>query len=259
MQEFGELLRHWRKTRGLSQLSLGLEADISARHLSFLETGRAQPSREMVIRLAGSLDIPLSERNTLLSAAGFAEAYSRMPLAQAAMQPVRRALEMMLANHAPYPAVVLDWDWNILMANAPQQRLAEQVVRLQPDFPDTRNILELLFDPRGYRPFIENWHQVAFTVLQRLQRERLLHQDRRSDLLARLLDYPDVPASWREISLDQQSEPMVHVVLAIGDIRLKLFSTLASFGTPIDITMQELVIEQYFPVDEATRVFFENQ
>ena len=259
MSDFGALLKYWRKTRRLSQLELGLTASISSKHISFLETGRAQPSREMVILLSNALDIPLNDRNVLLSLAGFSKAYSRMHIEQPDMEAVRNALTIMLNNHAPYPALVLDWDWNIVMANEPQMRLAQYIARQQPHFPQTKNILELLFDPNGFRPFVENWEEIAFVLIQRIQRERMIHEDRRSNLLERLMKYPDIPSNWDAHDHNGHSAPMVHVVLALGDLRLKLFSTLASFGTAIDVTMQELIIEQYFPVDGATKSFFESK
>lgn len=257
MSHFGSLIKNWRKTRGLSQMELSFEADISSKHISFLETGRSQPSREMIIRLSNSLDVPLSERNVLFSAAGFAEAYSRMDINQPEMATVRNALQVMLDNHAPYPAVVFDWDWNILMANEPNQLMSQAIAAQQPNFPETPNILELLFDPDGYKPFIDNWEEVVSVILQRLHKEKIMYQDRHSNLIERLMKYPDIPKSWQSFATES-SQPMVNVTLKLGEIRLKLFSTLASFGTAIDITMQELIIEQYFPADEFTRQYFES-
>ncbi len=257
MSDTGELIRYWRKSRGLSQLELSLSANISSKHISFLETGRAQPSREMLILLSNTMNIPLNDRNILLSLSGFTDAYSRMKIDQPEMQSVQQALAVMLNNHAPYPALVLDWDWNIVMANEPQQKLTYLFAKEQPNFPDTCNILELLFDPNGLRPFVENWEEVAFLLVQRIQRERMMHQDRRSNLLQVLMKYPGVPTHWGTPNYEGQVEPMANTVLRLGGLRLKLFSTLASFGTAIDVTMQELVIEQYFPADESTKIFFE--
>jgi len=256
--DFGELMRSWRKSRKLSQLELSLIANISSKHISFLETGRAHPSRKMVAILSNALDIPLYGRNALLSASGFTEAYSRMNINQSEMHSVRDALSVMLSNHAPYPALVLDWDWNIVMANEPQHKLTQLITSKQPLFPQTCNILELLFDPNGFRPFIENWKQVGSILFRRIQSEKMIHQDRRSNLIERLMQYPDMPKHWHLQNNIEHSEPMLHLIICIEDIRLKLFSTLASFGTAIDVTMQELVIEQYFPVDKPTKVFFES-
>ena len=256
MSEFGLLVRDWRKSRGLTQMALGLQANISSKHISFLENGRAEPSREMIIKLAMSLDIPLSERNVLLTAAGFSEAYSRMQILQPEMKPVQDALSIMLTNHEPYPAAVFDWNWNILMANRPQEYLVQTIASMQPDFPQTSNILELLVDPKGFKPFIENWHQIIPVILQRLHKEKIYFQDRRSQLLEKLMQYPEVNDTWQSLDTRQNAKPMVDVCLKIGDLNLRLFSTLATFGTAIDVTMQELTIEQYFPSDEATKRFF---
>jgi len=258
MSHIGELIKGWRQSRGLSQMDLGFEANISSKHISFLETGRSQPSREMIIKISNSLDIPLSERNVLLNAAGFSEAYSRMDINQPEMQPVRNALHILLTNHNPYPAVVFDWDWNIVMANEAQLKLSERFLALQPNFPITCNILEMLFDPNGYRPFIDNWAEVVSIILQRLHKEKVMYQDRHSNLLARLMQYPDIPASWRSYDCQAKSQPMVNLSITLGAQKLTLFSTLASFGTPIDITMQELTIEQYFPADAETQAFLDN-
>ncbi len=256
MNAFGETLKKWRKQRAMSQLDLSLNADVSTKHLSFLETGRSQPSREMVLHLAHVLDIPLAERNTLLAQSGYAAAYSQRALQHEDMQPVRQALAMLLENQNPYPAMVLDWDWNILMVNQAQQNLAMAVHRLQPDFLDSNNLMELMFHPKGYRPFIRNWQPVAQYLYSRLLTERRRFTDRQSDLLSRLHAIPDFPSHWA-VTETQHQQPMLTVELAIADQSLSLFSTLTSFGTPIDITLQELTIEQYFPSDERTRLFFE--
>ena len=258
MKDPGELIRYWRKKNGLSQLDLSLAANISSKHVSFLENGRSQPSREMVILLSNTMNIPLSDRNILLSLSGFSEAYSRMTIDQPEMDSVQNALKTMVGNHSPYPAVVLDWNWDIIMSNESQQRLMKRIAQGNDNFPDTNNALELLFDPNGLRPFVENWEEVAFMMIQRIQRERMLHQDRRSDLLQALMKYPDVPSDWSKYKYEGRLEPMLNIVLLIDGVRLKLFSTLASFGTAIDVTMQELTIEQYFPADEATKEFFES-
>jgi len=259
MQDYGDLIRFWRKSRRLSQLELSFAANISSKHVSFLETGRAKPSREMIIVLSNAMDIPLSERNVLLSLAGYSEAYSRMQIEQPEMKSVRFALTSILEKHEPYPAVVLDWEWNIVMANQTHLKLTQLVAAQQPNFPQSSNILELLFDPNGFRPFVENWEEVAYVMFQRIQRERMSHSDRHSNLLDRLMEYPDIPSQWLAHNFDNQLQPMIHLVLSLGDIKLKLFSTLASFGTAVDITMQELIIEQYFPVDDSTKMFFEKQ
>jgi len=256
MNEFGEAMRGWRKFRGLSQLKLSLSANISSKHVSFLETGRSQPSREMIIQLSNSLDIPLAERNILLKAAGYADAYSRMSIDQNEMLAVRSALELMLDSHAPYPALVLDWRWNIKMANVGFQKISNIVRNAQPNFPDTCNIVELIFDPDGYRPYIENWEEVASVLIGRIQREKRVRRDDQLTLLEDIKKYPNLPSVWSSHDLEDKSQPMIPVMIRVGDIRLRLFSALTSFGTAIDITAQELFIEQYFPIDEGTKDFF---
>lgn len=258
MENFGELLRHWRKSRGLSQLDLSLAADISTKHLSFLETGRSNPSKDIIVHLCISLDIPLAERNHLLLAAGFSEAYRRTPLNQPEMQPIKEALTTLLNSHEPYPAAVFDWDWNMLMANPTHQRLVEILASQQPDFPETANILELMFDQNGFRPFIVNWEEAAGLILQRLRREKTLYADRKSDLLERLLQYPDLPAHFKHPGIETPPGPMVSLQVEMGDQVLSLFSTLSTFGTAIDITAQELTIEQYFPADSTTKAILES-
>ena len=259
MSNFGELLRYWRKTNGMSQMELGLTANTSSKHISFLETGRAKPSREMVLQLSQAMNIPLNERNMLLTASGFAEAFSRIGIEEPAMQSVHHALTILLENHEPYPALVFDWDWNIVMANQTHHQMFSLIAEQQLNFPQTDNILELLFDPNGFRPFIENWEEIALILLHRIQRERMIRQNRTSDLLNRLMSYPDIPKDWNTSSYSDHGEPMAHIILKLGALRLKLFSTIATFGTAIDVTMQELMIEHYFPVDQTTRDFFLKQ
>jgi len=256
MNTFGQALKKWRKNKGLSQLDLSLVSQVSSKHISFLETGRSAPSKEMIVKLCIALDIPLSERNTLLILAGFSEAYSRTKIDQPEMFAVNQALDLMLSNHDPFPAMVFDWDWNILKLNQSQLALNNLVRTLYPDFSNSHNIMELLFDPKGYRPFIKNWYEVAFSLLQRIKKEKMLMPDRHSTLIERLLSFPDIPKDWGQDKMHQSLEPMLYIDFEINDIKLKLFSTLTSFGTATDITMQELIIEQYFPVDEQTSSFF---
>lgn len=259
MNMFCEQLRFWRKQKGLSQLDLSLEAGVSSRHISFLETARSKPSKEMVLLLADALDIPLRHRNKLLTYAGFAEHYERTPLQQDKMQHLQYALTSMLERQEPYPALVLDWDWNIVMSNQGYQRFALQIKTMKPEFVESTNIMEMLFDPLGLRPFIKNWEEVASVTIQRLHQEKMVNPDRHVELLEKLYSYPDTPQDWRQINLQQQPNPMVYVDFELAGIKIKFFSTLTSFGTPIDITAQELVIEQYYPADDATRILFEGK
>jgi transcriptional regulator with XRE-family HTH domain len=258
MDSFGQSLKQWRQQRKVSQLELSLVADVSTKHISFLETGKSQPSREMVLHLSEALDIPLAERNFLLKQSGFTEVYPQCSLNTQNMEPVYKALELMLENHNPFPAMVLDWDWNILMTNAAQQKLTSLVCS-NPGFPDTENLMELIFHPYGFRPFITNWEVVAFHLLQRLKKENSLSQNRHADLINRLLSFPGIPSTWSFESSAESALPVLTINLTVGDLSLSLFSTLTTFGTPIDVTVQEMTIEQYFPSDETTREFFISQ
>lgn len=255
---FAQLLRGWRDARKLSQLELALGSRISQRHLSFLESGRARPSREMVLQLAEALEVPLRERNTLLTAAGFAAIYRQSDLGSPAMAAVRDALRLMLEHHEPNPATVVDRDWNLLMRNAAAQRLlglagdAEAIWRrVCPD--GVHNVLRLTFHPEGLRPYIVNFDAAAPVLLNRTRREAAACG---SASLLKLLDevlaYPGIPESWRAPDWQAPPPPVLPLELAKDGLRLRLFSTITTFGTPQDITTDELRVESFFPADAAT-------
>jgi transcriptional regulator with XRE-family HTH domain len=251
----GPLLRQWRARRKWSQLDLAVEAGVSARHLSFVETGRAQPSREMVLLLAGALDVPLRDRNALLTAAGYAPIYRETPLAAPAMAQVRRALDFILRQQEPYPALVLDRHWNVLAVNDGSARVQAafldpaRVAALGPP-----NAMRLMFHPDAFRPHIVNWEATAVSLIQWLHRDVAVGlggpQTRR--LLEELLTYPDVPRQWRTLDVEASSAPFLPIEFRKGDLGLRYFTTLTTLGTPHDITAQELRIEAFFPADEAT-------
>ena len=251
----GSLLRQWRERRRLSQLALAVEAEVSARHLSFVETGRAQPSREMVLLLARVLDVPARARNELLTAAGYAPIYRERGLEAPEMSQVRRALDFKLRQQEPYPALVLDGHWNILMSNEATGRLmglfldpAEAAAVGPP------NAMRLFYHPRGMRPFIVNWEATAAALIQWLHRDMLRAgpDDETGRLLEELLSYPDVPHQWRRLDLDASTAPFLAVELAKDDVRLNFFSTLTSLGVPYDITLHELRVECFFPADAVS-------
>jgi transcriptional regulator with XRE-family HTH domain len=255
---FGQLLRSSRGARRLSQLKLAIEADVSQRHLSFLESGRALPSREMVLQLARALDLPLRERNRLLVSAGFAGVYSTRPLETADMQPVRAALELLLAHHAPYPAVVVDRAWNLFMANAVVPRVFGLVGDLDEIWrrvcgAGPHNVLALLFHPDGLQPFIRNFEEVAVPLLARTAREAIDHPHVQS-VLDEVLRYPTIPARWRALDphLHASPLPVLPTEFAIGGHCLRLFSMMTTFGTPLDVTTDELRVESFFPADAAS-------
>ena len=258
---FGELLRSWRLTRRASQLELGMEAGVSARHISFIETGRANPSQEMVIILATVLDVPLRERNLLLHAAGYAPLYSETSLDDPQMAQLRRALELILENQEPFGAVVFDRHWDVVMVNAAYVRFTSLLfgsshnaaAPLRGISPPRPNLLHMLFDPAGWRPFIANWDAVARSLISRVHREIVLERDPATrELLSAILSYPDVPKRWSEPNFEAPQDVIIPIEMRFGDQTLRFFSTIATLGSPHDITLQELRIESFHPADEAT-------
>ncbi len=232
----GELLRDWRRRRHLSQLDLSIEAEVSSRHLSFVETGRAKPSRELLLHLAEHLEVPLRERNALLLAAGFAPVYRETPMDAEEMAPVRAALDKILAGHEPFPAVAVDSRWDLISANGAALGLL------------TAGVAPDLLAPR-----IGNFAEYSAHLLLRLHRQALLTQDPAiADLLDELRGYPGV--------VEHTSAAVEPVDLLFSPLRIEgpdggelvFFSTLATFGTAVDITLAELSIEQFFPADAAT-------
>ena len=251
----GELLRSWRQSRGLSQLDVAMHAGFSTRHISFIETGRAQPSREALLAIAESLDVPLRERNRLLSAGGFANVYKETQLAAADMAQVRHVLQFILDRHMPYGALVLDRLSTCLMGNAASERLLAAVADPSLLTPNA-NMLRVVFHPHGVRRFIINWPDVAPVLLDRAERELTAANDEAADaLLHEIREYAkDVPKpASRRLRSDDLLLP-VH--LRRESVELRLFSTIMTIGTPQDITLQELRIESFFPMDEETREAF---
>ncbi len=251
--EFGPLLRHWREARRLSQMELALEADVSSKHVSFLETGRNRPSREMILRLSQAMDVPLRDRNLLLNSAGFAPAYQEASLESPSVDRAMDAVTRILDKQEPYPAIVMDGDWTLLRQNRGAAALGDMFL---PDAPATGfNALELLFHPDGLQPFVVNWDELAATLLMRLYRESMGvgGTDRRKALLDKLLAMPTAPADWREIAGRLPNGPTVDMVLQKDGEQYSFFTTITTFGTAQDVTLQELRIESYFPSDDLTR------
>jgi transcriptional regulator with XRE-family HTH domain len=251
---FGLALREWRTRRGLSQLALSGNAGVSSRHLSFVETGRAQPSREMVLLLARALDVPLRDRNDLLSAAGYAPVYRATRLDAPALAQARRALDFVLRQQEPYPAIVIDRHWNILQANDGTSRLVE--LFLEPSVPADLglNAMRLMLHPRGFRSHIVNWEAMAAALVQWLHRDILsgLGDAETRRLLEEVLAYPGVPRQWGRLDLDASTDPFLPIEFRRGDVELRYFSMLTNLGTPHDITLQEIRIESFYPADSAT-------
>lgn len=249
----GSILRQWRGLRGLSQLELAHDANTSARHLSFVETGRARPSREMVQRFAEALDMPLRERNALLLAAGFAAVYRERPLDDDAMVQARRALEFILKAHEPFPALVMSRTWDLLAANQAAGRLMAWLGAGNAPVGTPPNVLRLLLHPDGLRPYIADWESAAASLIARARREDGPAGD---ETMARLLDevlqYPGIPRKWRAPDFDAEVLPLLPLTFEKDGVRSSWFTTIATFGTPQDITLQELRIESFFPADEET-------
>lgn len=250
---FGRMLRECRRGRRLSQLDLALNAEVSQRHLSFLESGRARPSREMVVQLAEALDLGLETRNRLLAAAGFAGLYPKRRLDAAAMAPVRAALERMLAVHEPFPAMVVDRAWNLVMANRSLPKMFELLGGM--DAMAARvggtNMLRMTLHPEGLRPYILNFDETAAHLLARSAHEALEHPAL-DELLREVLRYPGLPGRGRSIDWSTPMMPVLPMRVGLGGIELSLFTTLTTFGTPLDVTADELRIESLYPADEQT-------
>src|SRR5262245_13097803 len=249
----GRLIQHWRRVRRKSQLGLALQAGISARHLGFLEVGRSNPSREMVLLLAGVLDVPLRERNAFLLAAGYAPLYRETGLEAPEMEHARRALALILQHQEPYPAVVMDRHWNMLRSNEGAARFFGQLLTLSGDGPPP-NIVRLMFDPEGLRPFVANWEWVAEAHVQRIHREALggVPDATTADLLEEILGYPGVPSHWGSPDLLALAKPYVPVEFRKGSLAMDFFSTVTTLGTPLDVTLQEIRIECFFPANAET-------
>jgi transcriptional regulator with XRE-family HTH domain len=242
---FGNMLREWRQRRRLSQLELACEADISTRHLSFLETGRSTPSRDMILQLAERLDVPLRERNLLLLAAGFAPAFSERPLDDPAMRDVRKAIDLVLTGHEPYPALVIDRHWTLLANN---RAVTALLVGIEPSLlAPPLNVLRLSLHPGGLARRILNLAEWRSHVLGRLRRQ----VDNTGDpVLLELLN--ELKAFGVESSKSDYGGVVVPLRMATDGGTLSFFSTTTVFGTPRDITLSEIALESFFPADEAT-------
>jgi transcriptional regulator with XRE-family HTH domain len=253
--ELGRLLRHWRDIRGKSQIELSLDTGVSQRHLSFIESGRSAPSRQTLVNVAQALDVPFRDRNELLVAAGFAPIYKEDAWNAEEMGSVTRALDRILHHHEPFPAIVMDRHWNVFMRNASALRFFGAFIDLAVH-PGPRNMLHLMFDPAGMRPFIINWQEASKALIQRIHREAVGHtlDERTRELLTSLLAYDDIDRALRSIdpSASGPTLPMVPLSFQKDGHVLRYFSMITTVGTPQTITTQELRIESMFPADEAT-------
>ena len=252
--ELGAQLRAWRGMRGKSQLDLSLDTGISQRQISFIESGRSTPGRHNLLHLADALDVPFRERNTLLLAAGYAPIYAEGGIDDPGMKGVTDALKRMLVQHEPFPAVVMDRYWNVVMTNEATQRFFNCFIDMAAR-EKARNLLHLMFDPAGLRPFIPNWEDTAKSLMARVFRESVgrVIDTRTKALIDALLAYPQVDGAWK-VSTTAESTPLIPWSFTKNGQILRFFSLVTTVGTAQTITTQELRIECMFPLDEATEV-----
>lgn len=247
----GELLKHWRRERRMSQLGLSVEAGVTPRHVSFVESGRANPSREMVLTLARALDVPLRERNQMLLAAGYAPVYRETGLDADSMSRVRAALERALAQAEPYPAVVMDRHWNVVMTNDAAAAMFAFLLG-GADAGDPPNVVRLMFT--HLRPHVANWDQTGEALIQRVHREAVggIPDIATRRLLDEVLDLPGIPAAWRTPDFAASQLPLLPIDFAKHGVEVSYFSLVTTVGTPQDVTLQEIRLESFFPADAAT-------
>ncbi|WP_020018170.1 helix-turn-helix transcriptional regulator [Promicromonospora sukumoe] len=258
MGTVGELLRQWRQRRRLSQLDLAIAADVSARHVSLVETGKSRPSAEMVLRLAEQLDVPLRDRNRLLLAAGFAPRYAERPLGGDALATARDAVARVLRAHEPYPALVFDRRWNILLTNRAVDRFFAGVAPdlLRPPV----NLVRLGLDPRGLAPLVVNLADVRSVFGSRVRRQLATVPDAELTALYEELLAPGTSdASADRRSIEAESDVVIPMIIRFAGRELRLFSTITTFGTPMDITLDEVAIESYYPADDETAAYFTDE
>ena len=254
---FPLLLRTWRQKRRMSQLTLALESGVSQRHVSFLESGRANPSRAMILQLSETLEVPLRDRNDWLVAAGFAPIFRARPLDDPQMTQVMTAVRLMLTNHEPFPAIAIDRAWNIWLSNMPFDRFSGL---LGDDLwarvgGGGRNLMRLFFHPAGIRPFVLNWPAVAPLLWHRARREaEALGGQEMHAVLRDLSPYQDAETLWA--AEDAALVPVLPLDVEKDGLRVSFFTVIATFGTAQDVTADELRIESLFPADEATERLF---
>ena len=260
---FGPMLRAWRRRRGASQLALALQSGVSQRHVSFLESGRARPSREMVVQLSSALDVPLRQRNTMLLAAGFAPVYRESGLGAPELAPVRQAIDRMLKQQEPYPAVVVDRLWNLLQANDAANAFTLFLFEGPPPAPPAgkpANLLRLLLDPNALRPKLSNWEEVARHLVSTTYAEILADggEPKALAFIEEVMAFPGVPASFRKLRFEERPQPVLTLDYVVGGKSLSVFTTIATLGTPQDVTLQEVRIECFFPADDRSDALFKS-
>ncbi len=253
--DVGVLLRHWRGVRGRSQFDLSMDTGVSQRHISFVESGRSVPGRQKLLDIAQALDMPLRDRNALLLAAGYAPIYSEGAWDGPEMQSINKALQRMLRQHEPYPAVVMDRYWNVVMANEAAPLFFDRFIDMEAR-PKPRNLLHLMFDPAGMRPFIANWQATAKSLFERVYRESVgrVVDDQARALIRALLAYPDVRAEWKA-PVASDALPMIPLGFIRDGRVLNYFSLITTVGTPQTVAAQELRLECMFPADDETEAY----
>jgi transcriptional regulator with XRE-family HTH domain len=248
----GPRIRAWRQTRGLSQFELASRAGFSVRHVSFVETGRAQPSREAVLALGEVLDLPLRERNRLLESAGFAQVFRETSLSASEMAHMRGVLQFILDRHLPYAAIAVDRHWNLLLGNRAAGHFFPTLVSPALNARNN-NILRATFHPEGTRRWIVNWPEVERHLLSRAELEFSSADDPvGSALLAEIKGYASVSAAANSHTAPRPGDLLLPIHIRMGDLDLRLFSTIMTLGTPQDVTLQELRIETFFPTDQES-------
>lgn len=258
--EFAALLKAWRQKRRLSQMDLALSSEVSQRHVSFLESGRAKPSRGMILQLSEALDVPLRERNAWLSAAGFAPVFKARPLDDPEMSQVMAAVRMVLANHEPFPAIAVDRAWNILISNAPFDWMSNLMggdIWTRVGGGTSRNLMRLFFHPAGIRPFVTNWNAIAPVIWCRSQREaEACGGQQMQQILNELRPHQDTDTL--KAGDDVTLLPVLPIEIGKDGVRISLFTVIATFGTAQDVTADELRLETMFPADQATENLFQS-
>jgi transcriptional regulator with XRE-family HTH domain len=252
-RDFGRLLRHWRLVRRYSQLDLAGEASVSSRHLCFLEKGRAQPSRDMIQVLGAALDLPLEAQNDLHLAAGFVPPFGDQGWAAVDLQHVRQAVDFILNQQEPFPAIVIDGRWDVRIRNESSRRifgLFRKSYDMDKDLAD--NVMHAVFHPKGLRPFIVNWTEFAGHMVQILHREVAQGSRTAAKLRDEILIYPGVPAGWKAPQSPPSSSPVMTMQLRHGDLGLDFFSMLTTFAMPHEVALQQLKIECFYPANTTT-------
>lgn len=257
---FGALLKEWRRSRGVSQLDLALSCDVSQRHVSFIESGRSTPSRGMILHLAAALAVPLREQNAMLLAAGYAPAFGERELGEPDMAPVSRALDQALRQQEPFPALVVDAAYTVLHANAAAGRLLGFLFDGAPPVaPDAGgNLVDMLIRPDGLRPLVEDWERTMTWMLRRVRSEYLMEgqPDELKTLFEDLRAHPDGERLLAQPRDDRDLPVTLNVAFRKGETRLSLFTMIATMGTPLDVSLQNIRLEFFFPADAETEAWF---